>query len=173
MKSFVTENDMINLKNYLMGFGDTPLGESIPKLSKSKVLDNFNNYDNAITITIKGSNKLRLLEGDLYKQYNIFRLIMDIIDKYVKKYIMFFELHKCGLWLHSHGVVSGDPKDLKRIKQEIFQLIEGEKIQKYQSYSRRIKIDKIFDIQNWLTYIQKDEEQMLLKNSLIKKIYKI
>lgn len=173
MESFVTNNDMILLTNYLTG-GVTPLGESNPDFTVSALLDTFNNYDYAITITIKGSNKIRSLEGNLIKQYDLFKnIIYTIVYKYGKNYYFNFELHKCGLWLHTHGVIKTDPKTIVKIKREIFHLIEGEKIQKYQSYSRRIKIDKIHDLNNWLIYCRKDEESMLSLNSTIKKIYKI
>lgn len=172
MESFITKDQSMKLNNWLLGV--TPLGESNPVLWKPSVLTTFNNYDYAITITLKGSNKIRALEGKLEKQYLLFKkLISTIIYTYAKNYYFNFELHKCGVWLHAHGIIKVDAKNIIKIKRELFQEIEGEKIQRYMSYSRRIKIDKLHDIHNWYSYCKKDEEQMLLRHKLIKKVYRL
>ena len=172
MESYITQSEIIKLNNWLLG--GTPLGDSTPIFEKTSVLTTFNNYDYAITVTIKGSNKIRMLEGKLEKQYFLFKqLITTVINEYTKNYYFNFELHKCGLWLHAHGIIKTDPKNIIKIKRGLFQEIEGEKIQRYMSYSRRIKIDKLHDIHNWYNYCRKDEEQMLLRHKSIKKIYKL
>jgi len=173
MNSFVTQNDIIKLTKYLTR-GGTPLGESTPDFTEPSVLTTFNNYDYAITITIKGANKIRALEGNLQKQYNLFKnIISTILDENTKNYYFNFELHKCGLWLHAHGIIKTETKNIAKIKKELFIAIEGQKLQKFQSYSRRIKIDKLHNLMYWLEYIKKDEEQMLLRHKQIKKIYKL
>lgn len=176
--SFLTLEEKSNLTKWLLGA--TPLGESSPDIIESSesqqinLAQIFNNYDMSVTITLKGSNKYRLLEGNLEKQYEVFKnIISNIIDTYGEKYIFYFETHKCGMWLHTHGIIKVDAKNIIKIKREVYEYIENRKIEKYKSYKHRIYMKKVECLNHWIEYIQKDEKLMNDQNKNIKKTYKL
>lgn len=154
--------------------GVTPLGDSNPEILESSMTANFNNYSYAVTITLKGSHKFRALEDDLIAQYNLIKnLIKLYINDHTKSYIFYIEKHKCGSWIHTHGII--EPllkKSIKEIKQKVYQHIEGHELKKGMSYKTRIFIEKPYDMINWWNYCKKEEE---LWNSCseIKKLFKL
>ena len=134
----------------------------------------FNGYSYAITITLKGAYAIRSLASNFDKQYQLFKnIISNIIHKYASEYCFYFELHKCGEWLHTHGVINLKKVSyLNKIKSETFLQIEKKQLEKYKSYKTRICMDKISDIMNWYNYISKDENSILeFSNNQYKKIY--
>lgn len=155
--------------------GVTPLGESNPEITESLVTDNFNIYSNAITITLKGAHPVRLMADKLEKQYDFFKkLIKNIISDQVFSYIFYFEKHKCGSWIHAHGIIQPRTKSsILNIKQQIYFAIEKQKLKTGLSYKRRILIETIHDVHTWWNYCRKEEELMLNSECpQIKKIYK-
>lgn len=176
--SILTLEDQNTLMKWVSGA--TPLGESSPEISELKesqqinLCEVFTNYDMSITITLKGSNRYRLLEGNLLKQYELFKnIISNIIDIYGEKYIFYFETHKCGLWLHTHGIIKVDAKNIIKIKREVYEFIENRKIEKYRSYKHRIYMKKVECLNHWIEYIQKDEKLITGLGLGIGKIYKL
>lgn len=102
-------NENIILLHYLK-IGDTGLGSSIPNFvqsNKTAICQRFNGCSYAITITLKGAYAIRSLASNFDKQYQLFKnIISNIIHKYASEYCFYFELHKCGEWLHTHGVLN-------------------------------------------------------------------
>lgn len=153
------------LKSPLSSEGIGLLGEPMPdysELDKATIINSFNNYDSAVTITLKGSHSLRNLEGKLQAQYNFFtQKIMPIVSGYCKYYVFYVELHKCQQWLHFHGIVSFlKISYLPKFKQDIFMAICREKIKRGQSYKSRIHIQKIYEVWRWVDYISKEASLM-------------
>lgn len=156
--------------------GVTPLGDSNPEILESQVMDNFNNYSYTITITLKGSNALRLMADKLDKQYNFFKkLIKEHIADHCHSYIFYFEKHKCGSWIHAHGIIHQKlMKSVVSIKRSVYEAIELQPIKKGMTYKRRIDMEKTYDMITWWTYCKKDEPLMMKSsNGEICKLYKL
>lgn len=156
--------------------GVTPLGESNPEITESSMADNFNIYSNAVTITLKGAHYVRALADKLDQQYKLFKkIIKEHIDPLCHSYIFYFEKHKCGSWIHAHGII--DPKlksSILKIKQNVYFSIEKQKLKTGCSYKRRILIETIHDLNVWWNYCRKEEELMLNSEvPQIKKIFKL
>lgn len=163
----------MSISNWLVGV--TGLGDGNPDIKESLKEPNFNNYSYSLTITIKGSHSLRNLEDDLKTQYKLFkRIVNEIIDKHSSQYFIAFELHKCGSWIHCHGIFNPIMlKSIKQIKQEVFLLIEKQPIKKGQSYKRRIDIQKVYSLDTWIPYILKDELSIHERYSELKQLFKL
>ena len=154
----------------------------ISQLKEATVLENFNSYDMAITITLKGSTYPRVskLAGDTYKQYlYIKEILQEELFPYCAAYVCHFELHKCGEWIHLHGIfkplMNGTriKRSFQKIKQGIFLKIEGRKLNKYETYKHRILIEKMYQLDRWYKYISKDMTIMKVYNENIIPLYKM
>ena len=154
--------------------GVTALGESNPEITESSMTANFNNYSYAVTITLKGSHKFRALEDDLEAQYNLIKNIIKLyINENSKSYIFYIEKHKCGSWIHTHGII--EPllkKSVKEIKKNVYRHINGFELKKGMSYKTRIHMEKTYDYLLWWNYCKKEEE-LWPEGSLIQKIFKL
>ena len=127
---------------------------------KKNVLSTFNNCDFIGTITIKGAHKQRLLQSNTSAQFLLFTKIKDIICEYSQYYIINYELHKCGEWIHSHFIFR--PKFRSKVpemRKKIFFLIEGQAL-KRKSYRHRILIEKPYQIPLYTDYIFKSFSDM-------------
>lgn len=166
----------VNILQYCnSGVGVTGLGESNPDILESLKSPNFNNYSYAITVTLKGSHKLRSMEDDLQKQYDFFKnIISTIVDEHSTEYYFAYELHKCGSWIHTHGIFNPKKKkSIQTIKQQIYLAIEGNKIKKGMSYRTRICIEKVFLLETWIPYITKERSLMESRYPALKNTYKL
>jgi len=152
-------------------------------IDEKSIWNTFNNYDMALTITIKGSrNKsIESLCGNIYKQYEyIKQLYKDFIFPHTNNYVVHFELHKCGEWLHSHALVSirkpnktQQAKAIKTIRSDVFNKITNRKLKAGETYKNRICLEKVHTVETWYNYIKKDEYIMRLYDNRITKLYKI
>ena len=152
-------------------------------IDEKAIYSTFNNYDMALTITIKGSNNKRVeaLKGNIYKQY---QYIKDLLNQYVftqiSHYVVHFELHKCGEWLHAHALISirtsnktQQAKAIKTIRSSVFYAINNRKLKAGETYKNRILIEKVHTCQTWYDYIKKDEYIMNLYDNRITKLFKL
>jgi hypothetical protein len=154
----------------------------IAQLKEATILHNFNAYDMALTITLKGSTYPRVakLAGDTYQQYlYIKEVLQEELFPYCMSYVCHFELHKCGEWIHLHGIfkplMNGTKikRSFQKIKQSIFNKIEGRKLNKYETYKHRILIEKMYQLDKWYTYISKDQTIMKAYNEHIRPLFKL
>lgn len=154
--------------------GGTGLGESTPDIMESLKSPNFNNYSYAVTITIKGHAQ-RALADNLQQQYDLFKkIIKQYIHEECNQYYFAFELHKCGSYIHAHGIFNPKlKKSVQKIKQQVYLAIERQPIKKGMSYKTRILIEKVFQVDTWIPYITKDAELMDKTYPFIKPIYKL
>lgn len=155
--------------------GVTPLGDSNPEITESSLTDNFTNYCYAITITLKGAYHIRSMADKLHQQYEFLKkIIKDHINEQCHSYLFYFEKHKCGSWIHTHGIIHPQTKvSIVKIKQAVYLAIEKQKLKSGQSYKRRVLIDSLHDLNNWWNYCKKEEELWYnSENKQIKKIYK-
>lgn len=152
------------------------------KPSEAAIAYNFNSYDMAITITLKGSKfpRVNKLQGDTHKQYLYIKNILDEeLFPYSQAYVIYFELHKCGEWIHLHGIFKPKMNKTKvvrsfqKIKQNIFLKIEGRKLNKYETYKHRILIEKMYDLYKWAQYSGKDYQIMRAYNEAIVPLFKM
>lgn len=119
--------------------------------------DYFSISDFAVTIMLKGARKYRTLEGKVTEQYKIICDIIDkIINNYSKQHWFAIEYHKCGLWIHSHGVVQMKHRSKTPIlKKEIYLSIENKPLYRGGTYKHRIHMEKMYSVLNWENYIKK------------------
>lgn len=154
----------------------------ISQLKEATILHNFNAYDMALTITLKGSTYPRVskLAGDTYQQYLYIKdVLQEELFPYCIAYVCHFELHKCGEWIHLHGIfkplMNGTKikRSFQKIKQSIFNKIEGRKLNKYETYKHRILIEKMYQLDKWYMYISKDQTIMKVYNEHIKPLFRL
>ena len=154
----------------------------LAQLDESTIYYNFNDYDMAININLKGSKYPRVnkLQGDIYEQYLCIKSILnEDLFPFCESYVCYFELHKCGEWIHLHGIfkpkMNGTKlvRSFQKIKQNIFLKIEGRKLNKYETYKHRILIEKMYKLSYWYKYSSKDLKIMYAYNDLIIPLYKL
>ena len=154
----------------------------VAQLDEATIAHNFNEYDMAITITLKGSKfpRVNKLQGDTYGQYVFIKNILnEDLFPYCENYVCYFELHKCGEWIHLHGIFKPKMNKTKvlrsfqKIKQNLFLKIEGRKLNKYETYKHRILIEKMYKLQKWYLYISKDHLIMNAYNESIIPLYRL
>lgn len=151
--------------------------------NEGAIWQNFNNYDKAITITLKGSNckKTEAMKGNIYRQYEYLRdLIENEISTHTSAHIYYFELHKCGEWVHVHGLISITKPNktqqalaYKNIRSGVFQSINGRKLKAGETYKNRILIENVHTVETWYNYIKKDEKIMKIYDNRIIKLFKL
>ena len=125
-----------------------------------KCQNTFNNCDFCGTITLKGSNKIRLLQSNLKQQFIFFQDIKEILDTYCKYYCINYELHTCGEWLHSHFIFRPIHRSkVPQMRKEIYLLITGHSLRK-KSYRHRILLEKPYNIHNYIKYMFKEYDSM-------------
>jgi len=148
------------------------------------IYGNFNNYDMALIIILKGSSsrKTESLRGNIYKQYEY---IKELLTKYIfpnsQNHITYFELHKCGEWLHSHSILkikqdgtkTANARRIRSMKQQIFEDINSRKIKTGEQYKHRVLLEKLHTVETWYNYIKKDEPIMMTYNPKIVKLFKL
>lgn len=128
---------------------------------KNECIDTFNNCDYVATITLKGSHKYRLYCNDFKNQFLLFIKIKDLIQEYCQYYCINYEVHKCNEWIHSHFIFRPRSRSkMPKMRQEIYQLIEGHKLNK-KSYRHRILIEKPYNYLNYIDYMFKDYDDMV------------
>lgn len=131
---------------------------------KKNTLFTFNNTDYIGTITIKGTNKRRMLSNNTSAQFLLFTKIKDIIQSYCSYYIINYELHKCGEWIHSHLIFRPIHRSkVPKMRKEIYQFITGHPL-KGKSYRHRILFEKPYNITNYVEYIFKSYNEMKFFN---------
>lgn len=181
----------INFLDEIRNYGKTPvaggaLGESPApnsEIDEKTIYSTFNNYDMALTITLKGSNnrKIESLKGDIHKQYlYLVGLYKEYIIPNMTHYVAHFELHKCGEWLHTHALISirssnktQQAKALKNIRANVFYEINGRKLKAGETYKTRILVEKLHTVETWYNYIKKDEPIMRSYDDRIIKLFKL
>jgi len=163
----------MSIFQYLSTGGGVPLGKPRPnqeemneqtKLSpysfyQSK-LKYFNNYSYALTISSKETPRMK---GKTVKQQ------YDILCHFLKttfidcNYLFFFELYKCGEYLHCHGFVKiNKVSQVPKLKQSMYLYMMLKPLAKRESYKPLIDFNKINDIEAWTKYCFKDLSVMLL-----------
>lgn len=153
-------------------------------LDEAAIYNNFNNYDMALTIVLKGSSSKRTesLRGNIYKQYEyISQLHKDYVFPNSQNYIVYFELHKCGEWLHSHAILklkqdgtkTANARRIRNIKKQIFEDINARNIKPGEQYKHRVLLEKLHTVETWYTYIKKDEPIMRAYDARIIKLFKL
>lgn len=154
------------------------------ELEESDISEYFTNYDMALTIVLKGSKapKTERLRGDIYSQ---FQHISDILKTHVfdncVNHVTYFELHKCGEWLHSHSIIklkkdgtkTANANRIRNIKKNIFESITLRKLQKGEQYRHRVCLEKLHTVSTWFNYIKKDEKIMRVYDARIHKLFKL
>lgn len=131
---------------------------------KIECLNTFNNCDYVGTITIKGSHKHRRFCNDFRNQFLLFTKIKELISSYSLYYCINYETHKCNEWIHSHFIFKPKHRSkVPKMRQEIYQLIEGHKLNK-KTYKHRILIEKPYNYTNYINYMFKDFEDMKFYN---------
>lgn len=175
-------NKILKCPRALVDLVETSAPDS--ELKESDIYESFNNYDMALTIVLKGSKspKTERLQGDIYGQ---FKYISDILKSHVfdncVSHVTYFELHKCGEWLHSHSIIklkqdgtkTANAKRVRNIKKNIFEHITSRKLNKGEQYRHRVCLEKLHTVETWFNYIKKDEKVMRAYDARIHKIYKI
>lgn len=181
----------INFLDEIRNHGKTPvagdaLGESPAQnsvIDEKAIYATFNNYDMALTITLKGSNnqKIEGMKGNIYKQYQyLTTLYRQYIIPEISYFVAHFELHKCGEWLHSHAIISirktnktMQAKAIKNIRTNVFSEINGRKLKSGETYKKRILLEKLHTVETWYNYIKKDEPIMRTYDDRIIKLFKL
>lgn len=153
------------------------------EFDEKAIYGTFNNYDMALTITLKGSNskKTENLKGKIYEQYLYFKeLYKNEIESNCSHYVAHFELHKCGEWLHSHAIVSirkpnktQQANAIRNIKKLTFEKITQRKLKAGESYKNRVLLEKLHTVETWYNYIKKDEQIMRTLDERIQKLFKL
>lgn len=149
-----------NITQYCAG----DLGDPSQNLEALSEPPNFHNYftlcDFCVTITLKGAHSLRNYENDIkYQHIYLSSIIDDIISTYSKSHFFTFELHKCGGWLHAHGILSMVHRSkMPILKKLIYKHIEKKALPKGSTYKHRVLIEKVYNVDNWTEYIMKDVE---------------
>jgi len=131
---------------------------------KRNIIETFNNCDYIGTITLKGSYKLRMYQGDIRNQFIFFNQVKNIIQEYCQYYVINYEIHKCNEWVHSHFIFRPFKRSqVPKMRREIYHLIEGHSL-KGKSYRHRILIEKPYQIPLYTEYIFKQYEDMKYYN---------
>lgn len=148
-----------NLFEFLAGL----LGEPSENLNEMEepninILDHFTLCDFTITITLKGLRHLRFLNGKIQQQFDIIAKLIDtIIVPYCNQYLFNIELHKCGEWIHSHGIIQMHHRSkVDKLRKEIYFFLEKKPLKRGLTYKPRILIEKVYNLENWNNYLFKD-----------------
>lgn len=155
-----------------LGLGDPNRPES--RIDEATICSNFNDFSTCITITLKGSYRLRNLENNLQKQYEYFtRELLPVISEYCSYYYVVPELHKCQQWLHFHGILTFKKMSYNvKLRRTIYEKID-KPLKKGMSYKTRILLEKVYDVNKWVPYLLKEQPLMEKLNPLFVPKYKL
>lgn len=149
-----------NIFEFLAGILVEP-SENLNKSSEVTLPMNayFSLCDFTVTIIIKGNRRYRHLRGKLDEQWKILNdIVQQILEKYCQQYYFTIELHKCGEWIHAHGLINMTHRSkVDKMRKEIYFHIEQKALKKGLTYKYRINIEKVYNIANWDRYIHKDK----------------
>lgn len=147
-----------NLFEFLAGVLGEP-SENLNLLEEPlNIAEHFTLCDFTLTITLKGLRHLRLLNGKLNSQFEILaQLIDNIIAPYCNQYFFNIELHKCGEWIHTHGIIQMNHRSkVDKLRKEIYFFLEKKPLKKGLTYKPRIVLEKVYNLENWNNYLFKD-----------------
>ena len=162
------------LKNPIerLGLGDP--NRTASTIDEATIIENFNAYSSCITITLKGSHKLRAMENNLEKQYQFFvQNLLPIIKEHATFYYVVPELHKCQQWLHFHGIIHFKKMSHNaKVRKRIYECID-KPLKRGMSYKTRILIEKVYDLNCWIPYLLKEQPLMNKLNPMFQPKYKL
>lgn len=149
-----------NIFELIAGVLGEPSENSIQSEEITKLSDHFTLTDFVITITLKGIPRYRLLPGKIDKQFEILKMVINnIISNYSSQHLFTFELHKCGEWLHTHGIIQMNHRSkMMKMRKEIYEYLENKPLKKGLTYKHRVHVEKVYNVDNWQNYIYKDIE---------------
>lgn len=162
-----------NILDFLAGLLVEPSQKLNDIEEATNLSEHFTLCDFSVTIIIKGINRYRLLRGKIDEQWLIIQNIVNqIIENYCKQYFFTIELHKCGEWIHAHGIINMTHRSkLDKMRQEIYKYLEHKPLKKGLTYKHRIFIEKVYNIDNWQRYILKDKNVFTILQKEYKNIH--
>lgn len=127
----------------------------------------FNPYSYALTFTIKGTRRGENLKSIKAQKDYIKKLIGDIIEPRSLQFIVFYEYHSCGDYLHVHGIVNHRSHNQFRLaRKEIWQAINASD-RRIVNYKPCVDYNKVSCLSSWLKYIIKDYTFMKDMSSIL------
>jgi len=133
-----------------------------PHLFYASKLSSFGNYSYALTISPKGTPRMK--NKTVKQQYEM--LCHFLKTTFVDcSYIFFFELYSCGEYIHCHGSIKIDRvAQVPKLKQSMYMYFMLTVLEKRKSYKPLIDLDKVNIKESWDKYCLKDLTVMLINN---------
>lgn len=123
---------------------------------KCLLWDCFHNYSYALTFTIKGTRRGVNLTSIKAQKDFIGKLIGEVLEPRSLQFIIFYEYHACGDYLHIHGIVNHKSHNqFRQCRKEIYQRINATE-RRITKYKPSVDYNRVANLTSWLKYIIKD-----------------